>query len=296
MAESPLRESTDVAALPTGERNGWFVFGWVVIVLVFVTGGWIRFKIATGELLWLDELHTGWAVGGSFEQMLTRSAQGNQAPLFFGLEWLLVQWLGMSETTLRLVSLTAGVLAMAMAARFVWWYTGSLAAAAVTLTLIALDDSFILYSTEARPYALLHLASLIQAGCFWRMAEFWRRRNSDDSTSSDQLGIFWLVLSSWLVVYTHYTGVFLLVTEFAFLLVLLICWWLTRRLNMGTIKQVVATLGLFVIGSLPLLLQMNQAFGKPADWSSVALLDRFLAEQKSNGIIWFFFFVLKLQL
>ena len=94
--------------------------GWSVFALVLAAGCWIRWKIATGELLWLDELHTGWVVGGSFEQALTRSAQGNQAPLFFGLVWSAIQWLGTSELSLRLVSLLAALLAMVMAARFVW--------------------------------------------------------------------------------------------------------------------------------------------------------------------------------
>ena len=293
-------EPADAAATPAGWRSSWGYVGWVVIAIVFAIGCWIRFRIATGELLWLDELHTGWAVGGSFQQMLTRSAQGNQAPLFFGLEWLVVQWFGPSELSLRLVSLIAGALAMAMAARFVWWYTGSIAAAAVTLTLIALNQNFIWYSSEARPYALLHLASVLQVGCLWRMVTHWQSfeyfRRCDEysgegtfnySTRNDSFGIFWLLLSSWLVVYTHYTGVFLLATELLFLSVLLICWWLTRGLTKGTVKQVFVILFLFVVGCLPLLLQMNQAFGKPADWSSVASLVQFWTEQKVNCIVWF---------
>ena len=178
---------------------------------------------------------------------------------------------------------------MLIAARFVWLYTGSIAAAAVTLTLIALDDSFIWYSTEARPYALLHLASIIQAGCFWQMVEHWRRLDSEKPQVgfNSRSGIFWLLLSSWMVVYTHYTGVFLLATEGCFLLVLLFGWWLSRGFAKGTFEQIFLTLILFVAGCLPIWLQMNQAFGKPADWSSVASLDRFLSEQKINGIWWF---------
>ena len=258
--------------------------GWSVIALVLATGCWIRWKIATGELLWLDELHTGWVVGGSFEQALTRSAQGNQTPLFFGLVWSAIQWLGASELSLRLVSLLAAVLAMAMAARFVWQQTKSIAAATLTLTLIAVDDSFIWYATEARPYALLHLASVVQAACFWRSLQRWRDISPDQTTVSNHwLGALGLLLSSWLVVYTHYTGVFLLAAEVLFLLPLL----LGRYLTGNTIKEIVVTVALFTVGCLPLLLQMNQAFGKPSDWSSVARLNQFQAEQAVNGIRWF---------
>ena len=253
--------------------------------MVLAAGCWIRWKIATGELLWLDELHTGWVVGGSFEQVLTRSAQGNQAPLFFGLVWSAIQWLETSELSLRLVSLLAAILAMVVAAGFVWQQTKSIAAATLTLTLIAIDDSFIWYATEARPYSLLHLASVIQVACFWRSLQRWRNITPDDSAAvlSHWLGTIGLLLSSWVVVYTHYTGVFLLVAEVLFLLPML----LGRYLTGNAIKEMVATIVLFTIGCLPLLLQMNQAFGKPSDWSSVAKLTQFQAEQAVNGIRWF---------
>ena len=280
---STARESADIVS-PTGGWGGGTLVGWSVIALVLATGCWIRWKIATGELLWLDELHTGWVVGGSFEQALTRSAQGNQTPLFFGLVWSAIQWLGASELSLRLVSLLAAVLAMAMAARFVWQQTKSIAAATLTLTLIAVDDSFIWYATEARPYALLHLASVVQAACFWRSLQRWRDISPDQTTVSNHwLGALGLLLSSWLVVYTHYTGVFLLAAEVLFLLPLL----LGRYLTGNTIKEIVVTVVLFTVGCLPLLLQMNQAFGKPSDWSSVARLNQFQAEQAVNGIRWF---------
>ena len=280
---STARESADIVS-PTGGWGGGTLVGWSVIALVLATGCWIRWKIATGELLWLDELHTGWVVGGSFEQALTRSAQGNQTPLFFGLVWSTIQWLGASELSLRLVSLLAAVLAMAMAARFVWQQTKSIAAATLTLTLIAVDDSFIWYATEARPYALLHLASVVQAACFWRSLQRWRDISPDQTTVSNHwLGALGLLLSSWLVVYTHYTGVFLLAAEVLFLLPLL----LGRYLTGNTIKEIVVTVALFTVGCLPLLLQMNQAFGKPSDWSSVARLNQFQAEQAVNGIRWF---------
>ena len=96
-----------------------------------------------------------------------------------------------------------------------------------------------------------------------------------------------LVLSSWFVVYTHYTGVFLLVAEFVFLLAVLLFHLLSRGVAKGTFKQISVTLILFVVGCVPLFWQMNQAFGKPADWSSVASLTEFLNEQKLNGLYWF---------
>jgi len=277
------REPADIVS-PAGWWGGGTVVSWSIIALVCATGCWIRWKIATGELLWLDELHTGWVVGDSFEQALTRSAQGNQAPLFFGLVWSVVQGFGTSELTLRLVSFLAAMLAMVLAGRFVWQQTKSIAAATLTLALIAIDDDFIRYATEARPYALLHLASIIQAICFWRSLQRWRGFSLDQpAVSNDWLSTIGLLLSSWLVVYTHYTGVFLLAAEVLLLLPLLLC----RYLTGNTTKEIIVTIVLFTVGCLPLLLQMNQAFGKPSDWSLVAKLNQFQAEQAVNGIRWF---------
>ena len=283
---TPACESSDDSILPVAR---WNVVGWGGIALVFAVGSWIRWTIATGDLLWLDELHTGWAVDGSFGQMLSRSAQGNQAPLFFGLTWSTIQVLGPSEFSLRLVSLLTGTLAMGLAARIVWLRTQSIAGATLTLSLIALDENFIWYSTEARPYALLHLISVVQASCFWRSYERWRAGDSGKVTRhvEHRLSIVGLLLSSWALVYTHYTGVFLLATEFIFLCSALFVRWLNRELVAGTIKQIFVTLVLFAVGCMPLLLQMNQALGKPSDWSSVALLNQFTLEQTMNGICWF---------
>ncbi len=259
--------------------------GWIVIALVAAAGCWIRWKIAAGELLWLDELHTGWAVGGSFDQTLTRSAQGNQTPLFFGLAWAVVQCLGASEFSLRLVSLVSGSLAMAMAAMLVWRQTKSIGAATVTLSLIAIDDNFIWYATEARPYSMLHLASVLQAGGFWCSLQRWKALSVDDQPTGAGrwIGPLGLLLSSWLVVYTHYTGVFLLAAEVLFLIPMFAGRWLSGN----ALKQISVTTALFAVGCLPLLFQMNQAFGKPTDWSSVANLKDFRAEQMVNGIRWF---------
>src|SRR5438309_3261742 len=62
------------------------------------------------ESLWLDELHTAWCAVGPLQEVAQRAAIGNQSPLFFWWEWLIVQVLGPSELSLRLTSFAAGSL------------------------------------------------------------------------------------------------------------------------------------------------------------------------------------------
>ena len=50
------------------------------------------------------------ARSGPLDEVARRAAAGNQSPVFFGLEWLLLGVLGEGEIALRLPSLMAGSL------------------------------------------------------------------------------------------------------------------------------------------------------------------------------------------
>jgi mannosyltransferase len=112
------------------------------------------------ESLWLDELHTAWCATGSLGEVASRAAIGNQSPLFFWVEWLLVRLLRPSELALRLPSVVAGSLlpltVFLLARRWSTAGVGLLAAAVV-----AIDPTSLFYATEARPYALVQLLGVI---------------------------------------------------------------------------------------------------------------------------------------
>ena len=61
-----------------------------------------------GESLWLDELHTSWVVAMGCRRFPPARGAGNQSPLYFYLEWGVVQLAGQHEWTLRWLSLAAG--------------------------------------------------------------------------------------------------------------------------------------------------------------------------------------------
>jgi mannosyltransferase len=153
------------------------------------------------ESLWIDELHTAWCALAALGEVGEYAAIGNQSPLFFWLEWLLVRVLGPSEWSLRLPSFIVGSLlplALYMLARR-WTIAGVGLVAAV---LVAIDPLAIFYATEARPYALVQLLSVIHVGL---AAELFAR-------PTRALRIGWISLAA-VIFHLHYTAGLLIAAE-----------------------------------------------------------------------------------
>ncbi len=162
--------------------------------------------VPLGESLWLDELHTAWCAVGPLDEVARRAALGNQSPVFFGLEWLLLGLLGDSEFALRLPSLVAGSLlplAVFLLARR--WKAD--VAGLVAAGLIAVDHLSIFYATEARPYALLQLLAVVHVGL---TAEIVTR-------PSLGLRLAWVFVGA-VLFHLHYTAALLLATEALFVI------------------------------------------------------------------------------
>jgi mannosyltransferase len=113
---------------------------------------------ACQEDLWVDELHSAWVVSGTWNDLPARAAIGNQSPLYFCLLRAVTQATGLSEFSLRSLSLAAGMGLVITG----WWFakrtTRDDLAALVAAAAIGLDSTCIFYSSEARPYALMQLA------------------------------------------------------------------------------------------------------------------------------------------
>lgn len=134
------------------------------------------------ESLWVDELHTSWCVQEGLSQVAERAAAGNQSPLYFYLVWGVTRVLGESEFTLRLPSLLAGIALPGMTWLLVQRLglgEKTLLSAVLASLLVSVDHASIFYSTEARPYALVELASAgamilalasLRGGFLWRAA------------------------------------------------------------------------------------------------------------------------------
>lgn len=117
------------------------------------------------ESLWVDELHSAWAVWGDRAEVAPRAAIGNQTPWYFYGLWWWRQGVEDSEVALRLPSVVATALAAAVLVVGVARNGGGLLGGAIAGLLMAVDRNAIFFGTEARPYGLVVLAVAVAAWC-----------------------------------------------------------------------------------------------------------------------------------
>ena len=184
------------------------------MLMLIMLGGTVLRAFTLKESLWLDELHTSWTVGSSFADVVQRAHAGNQAPIYFWLVWCCVQVFGHHEMSLRLVSITSGVLAMPSMARFVRRRTRSISLPLMAAAMVAVDANFLYYAREARPYAMIQLLAI------GHLAAFLAR----DKHPGVRQRFTWIGLT-WVMFYTHYTSFLLVGAE--------LCWWGCIRLWHG---------------------------------------------------------------
>lgn len=204
------------------------------------------------ESLWLDELHTAWCAVGPLDEVARRAAMGNQSPIFYWLEWLLVGLLGESEISLRLPSLVAGSL-LPMAVFLLARRWKAEVAGLVAAGLAAVDSQSIFFATEARPYALLQLLAVVHVGL---LAEIVAR-------PTIALRAAWVVMGA-LLFHLHYTAALLLVAEVLFVVGFSAVERVPLPYSWGRAVLDQAVLGLLC---LPAAMSVLHIFAKRANWA-----------------------------
>jgi mannosyltransferase len=175
---------------------------------ITVTGLLLRLP-SFNDSLFGDELSTYYVVNGHGLGRVVHLLQGHSVdlnpPLFLALAWA-TEKLGDSAQALRLTSLLAGTTAIPLTYLLGLWTVGR-RAALVGAALTALSPFLIFYSTEARAYALVVLMVLMSA---LALLQALRTRGAG----------WWVAYAacSCAAVYTHYTAVFALATQFAWAL------------------------------------------------------------------------------
>jgi mannosyltransferase len=205
------------------------------------------------ESLWIDELHTAWCATGTLGQVAPRAAIGNQSPVFFWLEWLLVRVIGVSEASLRLPSVIAG--SLLPLAVFLFGRRWSLGAVGlVAAALLAIDPQSIFYATEARPYAVLQLLAIAHIALTMEIATQPRR----------DLRLVWVGVAATLF-HLHYTAALLIAAESVFLAILPVA---PRLQSPYRITSLFCDLALVGLLCLPAADNVQTVFAHRANWAA----------------------------
>ena len=183
-----------------------------VLIPVLFVALWLRLAVLQ-EPVWLDELHTSWCVSSSFWEVAPRAIDGNQTPLYFWLVWPVYQGLGETAFALRLISLVASILLVVSIGWIVFRWTGSLAGTALAAGLAAIDDKFLFYAVEARPYVVVQLAAVWQVALLGRLLISGQCNSGGgtDERSRTHSILFWLLTN--VLAWLHPTTVLLLCVE-----------------------------------------------------------------------------------
>lgn len=121
------------------------------------------------ESLWVDELHSAWAVWAGLGEVAERAEAGNQSPWYFYALWVWKQLAGGSEPALRLPSVLAAAAACVVLVVAAGQASRSVITGALAGLLLALERNAIFFGTEARPFALVMLLTAIAAASAVRL-------------------------------------------------------------------------------------------------------------------------------
>jgi mannosyltransferase len=124
---------------------------------IIIAGLILRFYNLGFNSLWLDEVATYQIVSGNLQHIWESMSDGKigySPPLFFVIEWVVVQIYGVSEASMRIVSAFFGTMTI-----LVMYHIGEKfydkTTGLITAAIIAFSPFLIFYSQEARMYSVL---------------------------------------------------------------------------------------------------------------------------------------------
>ncbi len=185
-------------------------YGFLLLVIVLV-GFFFRVYRLGAQSIWYDEAWSVWMSQMSVPEMLRSTAALDiHPPLYFFILHYWVILFGTSELAARFLSALFGVLAIPLifvVGRQLFGKEVGLIAALI----LALSQFNIWWSQEARGYSLMVFLTLLSMYFFLR----WQQRNTLASSAG-------YVLSTTLVVYTHFYGLFVVLAQNIYVMVLVL--------------------------------------------------------------------------
>jgi len=187
----------------SGPRAALVLVGALTVAGLVLRAAGLDQSLFGDELFTYDHLEGGRGLGGVLEQVTTTHALLPEVtpPLYFVLAWAARHLGGELATTIRLPSLVLGTalipMVFALGTRLIGRSGAVMAAALTTLAPFA-----IFYSQEARPYATLAFLTCLSTLCLLNALK-------------TPKAAWWVAyaLSLAAVVYTHYTGIFVLAAQ-----------------------------------------------------------------------------------
>ncbi len=170
--------------------------------------------------------------------------------------WATTQTLGLSEITLRLPSVIAGMVLVLVSGLIVWRWSASGSLGVLTSFLVAIDPHSIFFAQEARVYAIVQLVALLQVASFAELAIGSANRFSRWT---------WIVLT-WLLFYLHYTCMVLLLGEVLFGFIAIHFRWSSRPVAEWGIDLV-----LICVGFIPAVPHLQEIAARRDNWSKFVL-------------------------
>lgn len=204
--------------------------------------------------LWWDEGYSVWFAHQPLAEMARLTAEDIHPPLYYALLGGWSQVFGLAPAALRLFSVVAGVLAVALAYTVGRWL-GGWAAGLLAAFLLAINPFHIFYAQEVRMYALVVVWALIGIGLAarWLGVRLENRPTGADTSMQPQRLPRYLagyVVTLALALYTQYYAAFLLAG-----LALAGLWILRRqRSPLGAVAAWLGAQGAVVLLFLPWLL------------------------------------------
>ena len=182
----------------------------VALLTIVLIGLLFRVYHLGTQSIWLDEAFSVALAKMTLPQMVQAAAPDVHPPLYYFLlhYWMMV--FGTSESAVRLLSVLFGVLAIPMiyvVGRQLFNKEVGLVAALI----LALSSFNIYYSQETRMYSLMVLLALLSMYFFWRFLQ-----------QSNLVSSVGYVLSTTLLVYTHYYGWFVVIAQNIYVVTLLL--------------------------------------------------------------------------
>lgn len=192
--------------------KSWCACPWTLALFaLLVAGAWIRFKGLTFQSLWLDELfsvgksHPDLGLWEVIEQF--RSGEDPHPPLYFTLLHFWFRLFGYTEYSARAFSAACGVFGM-FALYFLGRETAGRRCGIIAVAVLLLNAFHVQFSQEVRAYVLMFAWASLSYAFFVRSLKMLKPRDL----------LLYAIITT-LMIYTHYYGLFVLVSQAAFVVI-----------------------------------------------------------------------------